>query len=93
MLPLSAYSSQVIGSLPLLFFKDDVAEETSGVVTGICTFDTRLGDADVAGLSRTGCTGQVSGTVPEPASWAMMVAGFGLVGAALRRRQVAVSFS
>lgn len=26
------------------------------------------------------------GTVPEPASWAMMLAGFGLVGGALRRR-------
>jgi hypothetical protein len=28
----------------------------------------------------------VIGTVPEPASWAMMVGGFGLVGGALRRR-------
>ncbi len=28
-----------------------------------------------------------SGAVPEPASWAMMIAGFGLVGAAARRRQ------
>lgn len=26
--------------------------------------------------------------VPEPASWAMMIAGFGLAGAALRRRQM-----
>ena len=26
------------------------------------------------------------GNVPEPASWAMMIAGFGLVGAAMRRR-------
>ncbi len=29
------------------------------------------------------------GTVPEPASWALMVAGFGLVGTAVRRRTVA----
>lgn len=27
-----------------------------------------------------------SGTVPEPASWAMRIAGFGLVGAVARRR-------
>ena len=27
----------------------------------------------------------VAGTVPEPASWALMVSGFGLVGASLRR--------
>ncbi len=30
-------------------------------------------------------------TVPEPAAWALMVAGFGLVGSALRRRVVAVA--
>jgi probable HAF family extracellular repeat protein len=29
--------------------------------------------------------------VPEPASWALMVAGFGLMGGALRRRQMAVA--
>jgi hypothetical protein len=28
----------------------------------------------------------VSGAVPEPASWALMIAGFGLVGAGMRRR-------
>jgi len=33
---------------------------------------------------------QVSGSVPEPATWAMMVAGFGGLGAALRRRRVAI---
>jgi hypothetical protein len=35
-----------------------------------------------------------AGAVPEPASWAMMLGGFGLVGAALRnrRRNTAVSF-
>jgi hypothetical protein len=29
------------------------------------------------------------GGIPEPLTWAMMVAGFGLVGAAVRRRQTA----
>lgn len=31
--------------------------------------------------------------VPEPASWAMMVAGVGLAGVAMRRRRTAVSFA
>ncbi|HMI20550.1 MAG TPA: PEPxxWA-CTERM sorting domain-containing protein [Sphingomonas sp.] len=32
------------------------------------------------------------GMAPEPASWAMMVVGFGLAGAAMRRRRIAVDF-
>jgi hypothetical protein len=31
--------------------------------------------------------------VPEPASWAMMIAGMGLVGASMRRRSLAVRFA
>ncbi len=35
-----------------------------------------------------------AGGVPEPAAWAMMLAGFGLVGSAMRRRsKVAVTFA
>jgi hypothetical protein len=34
---------------------------------------------------------QAFGVVPEPASWAMLIAGFGLVGAMSRRRRFAVS--
>ena len=32
-----------------------------------------------------------TGAVPEPASWAMMIAGFGLVGAAARRRRTVIA--
>lgn len=36
----------------------------------------------------------VSGAVPEPAAWAMMIGGLGLVGATMRRRRkVTVSFA
>ncbi|NNM76282.1 PEP-CTERM sorting domain-containing protein [Sphingomonas sp. ID1715] len=31
--------------------------------------------------------------VPEPATWAMMIAGFGLAGAGMRRRAVKVAFA
>ena len=33
------------------------------------------------------------GAVPEPASWAMMIGGFALAGAAMRRRKVALRFA
>ena len=38
-----------------------------------------------------GVTFGAGGTVPEPTSWAMMIAGFGLVGAAMRRRAIALA--
>jgi len=34
---------------------------------------------------------EVGGAVPEPATWAMLIAGFGLVGAASRRRRLSLS--
>ncbi len=33
-----------------------------------------------------------AGPIPEPATWAMMIAGFALVGVAMRRRKRAISF-
>lgn len=35
----------------------------------------------------------VAGAVPEPATWGMMILGFGLAGAALRRRRIATRVS
>jgi PEP-CTERM motif len=45
-----------------------------------------------AGLGIRLDTGNLN-TVPEPATWAMMLAGFGVVGFSMRRRQVRVSFA
>jgi hypothetical protein len=49
---------------------------------------TLLGTADrsIYGLA-------FAAAVPEPSSWAMMIAGFGLVGAAFRRRSARVAFA
>ncbi|SNS18848.1 PEP-CTERM protein-sorting domain-containing protein [Sphingomonas laterariae] len=44
------------------------------------------------GLSEVRFDGTVA-AVPEPASWAMMIGGFGLVGGAMRRRHVQLSFA
>lgn len=40
---------------------------------------------------RVDVIGAATGAVPEPATWAMMLTGFGLVGACLRRRRDAVA--
>jgi hypothetical protein len=34
---------------------------------------------------------QVVGSVPEPATWATMLSGFGMIGAAMRRRRVSIA--
>ncbi|OSZ72882.1 hypothetical protein CAP39_03915 [Sphingomonas sp. IBVSS1] len=49
----------------------------------------------VTGVNITGATGanyaqSFAGAVPEPASWAMMLAGFGLAGVMLRRQRRAL---
>ncbi len=38
-------------------------------------------------------TPPASGAVPEPTTWAMMIAGMGVVGASMRRRKAAASFA
>ncbi len=57
---------------------------------------TRFGfGALPTGLSFTSASGvfltgdPVTGGVPEPASWAMLIAGFGLVGVTMRKRRIA----
>jgi len=46
----------------------------------------------INGISAAG-VGNVGGAVPEPATWAMMIGGFALAGAAIRRRKATVSFA
>lgn len=66
-----------------------------GFVDASHTFNTRLGDdlapeqqaAISTGLSSAISQGAVVTGVPEPTSWAMLIAGFGFTGAAMRRRR------
>ncbi|MCG2840291.1 THxN family PEP-CTERM protein [Sandaracinobacter sp. RS1-74] len=49
------------------------------------TVEERLNEAQIRG--RVVLYSEAAGGVPEPATWAMLIAGFGLVGAAARRRR------
>jgi len=70
----------------------------AGVVKGLdlAAFDAigwNLSVAATSSYSRTTAEIYATGGVPEPASWALMLGGFGLVGGAMRRRQrTAISF-
>lgn len=63
------------------------------------TFTTRLGDnlapeqqnVITSSLQSAISQGAIVTGVPEPASWAMLIAGFGLTGAAMRRRRLATA--
>ncbi|MFS0738192.1 cistern family PEP-CTERM protein [Sphingomonas sp. 1P06PA] len=45
----------------------------------------------VPGITSATGSGVFGAAVPEPASWALMIGGFGLTGAALRRRKLALA--
>jgi hypothetical protein len=75
-------------SFPFIGSFDPNANDTYRVtltVTGL--------DGGSRSLSAYAQVGTGAGAVPEPASWAMMLGGFGLVGGAMRRRKAAVRFA
>lgn len=88
----------------LLFARDPNGGTTAvrgpaGGVTPVALFDfdSNAYDGNGAGAYRIVLTGVTTGPgtpggVPEPASWAMMIAGFGVIGGSLRRRSAAVGF-
>ncbi|MGL4542836.1 MAG: PEPxxWA-CTERM sorting domain-containing protein, partial [Polymorphobacter sp.] len=48
----------------------------------------RLGSAELGSFEQNSFA-QANAAVPEPASWAMLIGGFALVGGTLRRRRAA----
>jgi len=58
--------------------------------TPAVTFDVRGGSVGVAGA---GITTNATTPVPEPATWAMMLIGFGAVGVMLRRRHATLRYA
>ena len=68
------------------------AFDTSGLIIGQPFAVAAPGfsyDFEPLNASRWSISG--GGAVPEPASWTLLIAGFGLTGAALRRRRVALA--
>ena len=56
---------------------------------GIAYFS--LTGSDTFGVAQISIDPRSAGLVPEPASWMLMIGGFGLVGAAARRRRTALA--
>lgn len=66
-----------------LFFDNPLS--ATGAVLNQTTSETQKGfNRYLVGGS---VSGTIAGAVPEPATWAMLIMGFGLVGAAMRRRK------
>lgn len=74
-----------LGSSPAIFAQDIVLAAPLNVryVKAFLTGTNREVDFQNIGFT---ANVSVAGTVPEPATWAMMLFGFGLVGSTLRRR-------
>ncbi len=62
------------------------ADAGAGISISLETFGIQ-GDFDNVIVTET--LPGLTGTIPEPGTWAMMLAGFGLVGGALRRKKLA----
>ena len=87
------FTTGVVGSTKELYFGD-----TSSSDYDVYEFATSLANGGTIAITNgyhpaivVDVGGSVSagpnGTIPEPASWAMMLAGFGIVGSAVRSRR------
>jgi hypothetical protein len=64
-----------------------------GIAARLFTSTSALGLANGIYLVSRSNVDDAPAAVPEPASWAMFICGFGLIGATIRRRKVLVSFA
>ena len=81
-------------SLPLpssqTFSVADAAYSFTSSMTGVWSVSNSVMVAD---FGTGGSFSADASAAPEPATWAMMISGFGLIGAAMRRRKFAVRFA
>lgn len=83
---LQTFSLTFANAITSVTFNDFVLRYQS--ITG-----SQFGDSGIGLGTGGGGFDPGGGEVPEPATWAMLIAGFGLVGAAARRRHAALSVS
>ena len=69
----------ISGRSSLAYLNIDSAFYTINLSTGAATFVDTVGAGPLIGITATGA-------IPEPATWAMMIVGFGMVGTTMRRR-------
>jgi Concanavalin A-like lectin/glucanases superfamily/PEP-CTERM motif len=69
--------------------------EFDGSLGGVAVFNTQLTGDQIDALYNAAFTAPNGGPlgVPEPSAWALLIAGFGLAGAALRRRRTATAIA
>jgi Domain of unknown function (DUF4394)/PEP-CTERM motif len=72
----------ISGATGIAYLNIDSAFYTVNLATGATRFVDTIGSGPLIGFTATGA-------VPEPATWGMMIVGFGIVGSTLRRRQTA----
>ena len=77
------FSSDVEG-VPLTFIDGGASITETGLYQTVFDFNTTAGDHYTLQFRS-----DAGGGVPEPATWTMMIGGFGLVGAMARRRKAA----
>jgi len=61
--------------------------------TSVASINPPCCSTNVYGLSELRVFGNLASAAPEPAAWSLMIAGFGLVGSTLRRRNAALRFA
>ncbi|WP_374389389.1 PEPxxWA-CTERM sorting domain-containing protein, partial [Sandaracinobacter sp.] len=88
---LSAAADSITNRFGWGFGNDIDGNGTVGAFANYAAGDNRVSEDggnswSVTGYDRAFRTWVEAGAVPEPASWAMLIAGFGLVGAMARRR-------
>ena len=91
-------SSNANGGTGVAFGVGSLSNASRGALTAIFDVNFMQGNASLAEVNLTknliGFVGGQVSPVPEPATWAMMLAGFGIVGGVMRGRQrTSISFA